>query len=176
MKRIRYGLFVGVMMVSVFGVALHGNDTPVAGVSVTDTFSVTISERCTFTRTTGNGTYAVTMAMNALNTNAGTSTFTAICNNASGFSVSAVPSSITGDGAAITYSATTPTKGSGTWTAAKGDSSSTTNIAASNGVLMSANGPTTGLSQQVTYKVSTHSNQAKGSYTGTIKYTLVQSN
>ena len=141
-----------------------------------DNLSVTVSETCTFSRTTGNGTYAVTMAVNKLNSNVGTSTFTAICNNPSGFSVAAVFTSITGTGAAITYSATTPSANSGTWTAAKGDSSSTANIAATNGVLMSTDAVTAaeGISQQVTYKIGTRNNQAKGAYSGTATYTLTQ--
>lgn len=161
--------------------------TPVFGVfaatnpaAVTDNLSVTVDEICTFTRVTGGSgaTISNSMTAGALNSNFGSNTFKAVCNAGSGYSVSAVFTALTGSvSGSITYSATTPTSGSGTWTAAKGGTSSTDNIAASNGVLMSKNGPDTsaGTSQQVTYKVSTQSNIAQGTYTGTAKYTLSQS-
>ena len=142
--------------------------------AITDTINITVSETCTFTRTTGEGVYSATMAVNALNAAAGSSVFTAVCNNATGFSVSATPTSITGTGEAITYSATTPTAGSGTWTATK--TTVAGNIAASDGILMTSAGPTAaaGQTETVTYKVSTRNNQAKGDYQGTIEYALTQ--
>ncbi len=142
--------------------------------SVVDTITITVSETCTFTRTTGESTYTATMAVNALNPSVGTSTFTAICNNASGFSVSATPTALSGTGEAITYSATTPQAGDGTWTATKSGQGG--NIAATGGVLMTANGPTAaaGQAETVTYKVSTRNNQAKGDYTGRMTYALTQ--
>ncbi|MBR3144024.1 hypothetical protein IKF12_02365 [Candidatus Saccharibacteria bacterium] len=151
---------------------------PVVGVfatdpeAVEDTLTITVSETCTLTRTTGNGNYTATMSTNALNASVGSSTFTAVCNNATGFSVSATPTALTGDGEAINYSATTPTAGSGTWTAAKTEVAG--NIAATSGVLMSTNATTTGLTETVTYAVSTRANQAKGDYTGTMTYQLTQ--
>ena len=153
---------------------------PVVGVfaadpaALTDRINITVSETCTFERSSGEGTYGATLAMNALNNSVGSSTFTAICNNATGFVVNATPTSITGTGDAITYSAEAPTQGSGTWTAYK--TTAAANIAATGGVLMTSNGvtPAAGTSETVTYKVSTSPNQAKGSYTGTIEYALVQ--
>ena len=153
---------------------------PVVGVfaanpaPLTDTINVTVDETCTFARTNGSGTYSATMAVNKLNSSVGTSTFTAICNNPTGFSVSATPTSITGTGAAITYSATTPTAGSGTWTAY--NSTADANIAATSGVLMTSSGVTDAAGQAATvvYKVSTRNNQAKGGYSGTIQYALTQ--
>lgn len=153
---------------------------PVVGVFATDpdpvvdTVTITVSETCTLTRSTGNGTYTATMSTNALNASVGSSTFTAVCNNAGGFSVSATPTALTnaGGGEAINYSATTPTAGSGTWTATK--SVVAGNIAASNGELMSTNATTDGLTETVTYAVSTRANQAKGAYTGTMTYQLTQ--
>ena len=114
------------------------------------------------------------MSTNALNASVGSSTFKAVCNNASGFSVSAVPTALSGTGEAINYSATTPTAGSGTWTATKTEVAG--NIAASNGVLMSSDGTTSadGLVETVTYQVSTRANQAKGDYEGKMTYTLTQ--
>ena len=142
--------------------------------AVTDTINITVDETCTFTRTTGNGIYNATMAVNALNPSVGSSTFTAICNNQDGFSVSATPTAISGDGEAITYSATTPAAGDGTWTATKTNVAG--NIAATDGVLMESSGPTpaAGQTETVTYKVSTRNNQAKGDYQGTIEYALTQ--
>lgn len=153
---------------------------PVVGVfaadpePVVDNITITVSETCTLTRTSGNGNYTATMSTNALNASVGSSTFKAVCNNASGFSVGAVPTALSGTGEAITYSATTPTAGSGTWTATKTEVAG--NIAASSGVLMSTNSTTSaeGLTETVTYQVSTRANQAKGDYSGTMTYTLTQ--
>ena len=142
--------------------------------AITDNITITVSESCTFERTTGNGSYTATMAVNALNASVGSSVFTAICNNATGFSVSATPTSLSGDGEAITYSATTPAAGDGTWTATKTNVAG--NIAATDGVLMASAGVTAaaGQTETVTYKVSTRNNQAKGDYQGTIEYALTQ--
>ena len=155
---------------------------PVVGVfaadpaPVTDTITITVSETCTLTRSTGNGNYTATMSTNALNASVGSSTFTAICNNATGFNVSATTSSLVGPSGseAINYSATTPTAGSGTWTATK--TTVAGNIAATSGVLMTASAPTAaaGQTETVTYQVSTRANQAKGDYEGTIVYALTQ--
>ena len=155
---------------------------PVVGVfaadpaALTDTLTVTVNESCTFTRTTGNGQYTQSMTAGALKTDFGSSTFTSACNNGKGYDIGAVFTSLshTGNaGEAITYSATTPTAGSGTWTAAIGGSS---NIAATSGVLGSQNtqDPAGGRTYTVVYKVSTHDDQAQGTYQGTATYTLVQ--
>ena len=165
---------------AIVGASLAFAALPVVGVfaadpaAITDNITITVDETCTFERTTGNGNYTATMQVNGLNNSVGTSTFTAICNNASGFSVSATPTSLSGTGEAITYSATAPPAGSGTWTATK--TTVAGNIAASDGVLMTANGPTAaaGQTETVTYKVSTRPNQAKGSYSGSIEYALTQ--
>ena len=153
---------------------------PVVGVFATDpepvvdTITVTVSETCTLTRSTGNGTYTATMSTNALNPSVGSSTLTAVCNNAGGFSVSATPTALAGPAGsqAINYSATTPTAGSGTWTATKTEVAG--NIAETSGVLMTSAGVTTGQTETVTYQVSTRANQAKGDYQGTMTYQLTQ--
>ena len=165
---------------AIVGASLAFAALPVVGVfaadpePVVDTIKITVSETCTLTRTAGTGLYTATMSTNALNPSVGSSTFTSVCNNASGFSVSATPTALTnaGGGEAINYSATTPTAGSGTWTATKTEVAG--NIEASNGVLMSSNGATTGLVETVTYQVSTRANQAKGDYQGTMTYALTQ--
>ncbi len=135
-----------------------------------DDITVTITDTCTFTRSTGNGTYSASMQVGKLNASVGTSTFNIICNNANGYTVTATPTSITGTGEAINYSATTPTAGSGTWTAY--NNTAEANIAATSGVLMSSNtvSPAAGASATVVYKVSTRDNQAKGAYSGSITY------
>lgn len=142
--------------------------------AVVDTIKITVDETCTLTRTTGNGNYTASLNTGSANPSVGSSTFTAVCNNASGFNVSATPTALNGPtgSQAITYSATTPTANSGTWTATKTEVAG--NIAASNGILMSASGPTTGQTETVTYQVSTRSDQAKGDYTGTMTYALTQ--
>ena len=165
---------------AIIGASLAFAALPVVGVfaadpdAVTDHITITVDETCTFERTTGDGSYTATMNVNALNNSVGSSTFTAICNSASGFSVSATPTSLSGDGEAITYSATAPSAGGGTWTATKTNVAG--NIAATDGILMTANGPTAaaGQTETVTYKVSTRPNQAKGSYSGSIEYALTQ--
>ena len=158
---------------------------PVVGVfaadniSIDDNITITVSDNCAFTRETGTGTYTATMSPNALNANVGASTYKVICNNSKGYSVGAVFSGLTGDQTTpetITYSATTPTAGSGTWTATKTVAAG--NIAASGGVLMSNNGttPAAGDTETVTYQVSTTNTQAAGSYTGKATYTFLQAN
>ena len=169
------------LIVSVASLALAA--MPIMGVfaadpsAVVDNLSVTVDEICTFTRTTGNGNYTNTMAANAVNNNFGTSTFTAVCNAGSGYTVAAVFTALNGSvSGSIPYAASATSAGTNRWTAVKGASSSTTYIAASNGTLMDTSGPdtSTGTVQQVTYKVSTATNIAQGSYTGTAKYTLSQ--
>jgi len=165
---------------AIVGASLVFAALPVVGVfaadpePVIDNITITVDESCTLTRTTGGGNYTASMQTNALNPSVGSSTFTAICNNATGFSVSATPTALTGPGEAINYSATTPTAGSGTWTGTK--STVAGNIAATSGVLMTASAPTAaaGQTETVTYQVSTRPDQAKGSYTGTMTYALTQ--
>ena len=154
---------------------------PVVGVfadnpaAVVDTLTVTVNESCTFTRTTGDGQYTQSMAAGALKTDFGSSTFTSACNNGKGYDINAVFTSLAhtqNAGTAITYSATTPTAGSGTWTA----SVSSSNIAATGGKLgeQSTQDPAGGRTYQVDYAVSLNDDQAQGTYRGTATYTLVQ--
>lgn len=149
--------------------------------AISDELIVTVGEACTFTRTSStgeSGTITDSIQLGGLNNNFGSSTYKAICNNAIGFNVEAEFTSLTGAGEAITYSATDPTAGSGTWTASVDDN----NIVVSTvdgkliGSLMSASGVTgaNGISATVTYKISIRDNQAKGNYTGTATYTLNQ--
>ena len=143
--------------------------------AVVDNLSVTVDEICTFTRNSGGSgaTISNTMTAGALNASFGSNTFKAVCNAGSGYSVAAVFTALSGSvSGSIAYSATTPTAGSGTWTATVSGS----NIAASGGKLMNTSAPDTsaGTSATVTYKVSTQSDIAQGTYTGTATYTLTQ--
>ena len=172
-KVLKIGILAGVLAtVPVVGAFAAGTYTFVDDQLVT-TLNLTVSDACAFSRTSTST--SVTMNPNALSTSM-TSTYKIICNDAAGYSVGAAFTALTGPGTDITYSATTPSKGSGTWTATLGTASGTTNIAATGGVLMSSDGPTTaaGTSQQVTYKVGTAAAQAAGSYTGTATYTATQ--
>ena len=150
-------------IVSTFAVAPETN--------LVDTITVSIGESCTLSRTSGEGEYEATMVINDINNSVGTSTFSVSCNNASGFRVSATPTALDGPGTDITYSTENPAAGVGTWTAARTTAGS--NIAATSGVLMSANGiTTTPQTETVTYKVATATNQAEGAYEGTMTYVL----
>ena len=153
--------------------------TPVFGVfaanpaALTDTLTVTVAVSCTFTRTTGEGTYAKTMTANDLDAAFGSSTFTSHCNNGTGYSITPTFSSLTFSGAAqpIAYSTTTPTAGTGTWTAKiSGQSSNLTSGTAFGS--QSSQDPAAGRTVTILYTVSTKNNQAKGTYTGTAKYQL----
>ncbi len=153
---------------------------PVAGVfaadpaPIVDTLTVQIGEACTFQRgDTGDGTYTKSLNLGQLDAAFGSSNFVVICNNATGYVVNAEFTSLAGPGEAITYSQTTPTAGSGTWTANAGAQD---NMAATNAVLLENAGVTSsaGDTAAVTYKVSVRNNQGKGNYTGTATYTLTQ--
>ena len=156
---------------------------PVVGVfaanpaAVVDTLTVTVNESCTFEHATGNsGSFTKSMAAGALDDNFGSSEFTVACNNGKGYTIGAVFTSLTDSGhpsvSAIAYSATTPTAGSGTWTATVNSS----NIAATGGSIAdtSTQDPAAGSTYTVNYTVSTHNDQAQGTYTGTATYTLTQ--
>lgn len=154
---------------------------PVVGVfadnpeAVVDTLTVTVNESCTFTRTDGDGRYTHSMTVDEVKTNFGSSTFTSTCNNGKGYDINAVFTSLSHTehaGEAIAYSPSTPTAGSGTWTASVNSS----NIAATGGKLgeQSTQDPAGGRTYTVDYAVSLHDDQAQGTYEGTATYTLVQ--
>lgn len=166
--KLKVKIFIYVVSVLIVGVTFLQH----AMANINGTMTVTIQDYCTFTRTTGNGAYSMSMMANELNANVGTSTFTASCNNGGGFSVGVSPTNISGVGTDIAYSATTPTAGSGTWTAY--NSTADSNIASSNGILMSSLTVVASQAATVIYKVGTSSNQAKGSYVGTITYALTK--
>ena len=153
--------------------------TPVFGVfatnpaALTDTLTVTVAVSCTFARTTGSATYAKTMEANQVDAEFGSSTFTSHCNNGTGYKITPTFTSLTFSGAAqpITYSTSTPTAGSGTWTAKiSGETSSLTSGTAFGS--QTSQDPAAGRAVTILYTVSTKNNQAKGTYTGTAKYQL----
>lgn len=152
---------------------------PIVGVfaanpaAITDTLTVNVNLSCTFTRTTGNGNYSKTMTANQLDTAFGTSTFTSKCNNGTGYSITPTFTSLTFSGAAqpITYNATAPTAGSGTWTALLG--SATTGLTSGTAFgSQNTQDPAAGRAYTITYQVGLKNNQAKGTYVGTAKYQL----
>ena len=137
--------------------------------AITDNLTVNIGQSCTFDRTSQTG-MSGEIPLGSVNNNFGSSSYSATCNNATGYDVNAVFTDLTGPGPAITYSADDPIAGGGTWTATVDNA----NIPASGGTLMTATGVTTGQTATVTYKVSVRSNQAAGAYTGYARYTLNQ--
>ena len=164
-----------------------------AATTAHDTLTVNIGDSCTLDRQTGSGSYTKLMQLNAVDLEFGISTYRVICNNGTGFNVTAEFTDLDDSAAGqnITYSATTPTAGSGTWTASNvtinpnspteklpayniDPTSSNTNVK----TLMNYGGvtPADGYTATVTYQVSTRSNQAQGSYTGTATYTLNKNN
>ena len=151
--------------------------TTACGSALTDNLSVTVNSICNFTRTVGNGSYSITKQVNTLDQTL-TSTFKVVCNNLTGFTTKGTFTSITGTGTAITYTnSAAPAANSGTWTAIKGatnTAASTSNMIANNGVVMSSDGPTTGTTQQVSYKIGVRNNQAAGAYSGSATYTTTQ--
>ena len=165
------------------GVFADSCDTP-----KTDTININVSENCSLERTNGTGSYTVSMNPGATNNSFGSSTFSVICNNATGFYVRAAFTAFTDQrtsgtkGTNISYAASAPatTASAATWTAVLGESSSTSYIKPSTDSsptdILSANAVTasSGVTQKVTYKVATATNQAKGTYQATATYTLTQ--
>ena len=152
---------------------------PIVGVfavdpaAITDTLTVNVNLSCTFARSSGTGTYSKTMLANELDTEFGVSTFTAQCNNGSGYTITPTFSSLTFTNATmpITYSTTKPTANSGTWTALK-DSATSGMANGSAAVTQSTQDPSGGRSFTVTYQVGLKNNQPKGTYVGTASYQL----
>lgn len=168
------GVISGVMTILPLAEVLA---TTACGDPIVDNISVTVNAVCTFERTNGTGTYSTSVNTGQVVTSF-TSTFKVVCNNANGFTTKGAFTSLTGTGTAISYTnATAPSGTSGTWTAIKGatgTAATTSNMIANNGTVMSSNGPTTGTSQQVSYKIGSRNNQAAGTYTGTATYTTTQ--
>ena len=144
--------------------------------AVVDTLTVTVDEACTFDHDGTSGSYTKAIEPGELDTAFATSSFLSMCNNGKGYTVSAeftALNHLSSAGDAITYSATTPTAGSGTWTAQIQGGS---NIAATSGILINTDSqdPSGGTPVVVIYKVSLHDDQAQGTYRGTATYTLAQ--
>ena len=174
-KKILAGVASLALAVTPVAGAMAVSCTGTSGGTLIDSLSLTVNTSCTFTRNSGGAgaTPTKTISWNSLDTTL-TNTFKVVCNDAAGFKVTGTFSSITSTGkTAITYSTTTPTAGSGTWTATKGTASDTTNMTSGTaGNLMSTTAvtSTSGTTQQVTYKIGTGAQQERGSYTGTATY------
>ena len=174
MKKSLLGIMVFLAVTGLFVAKVTAVSDPAA---VVDTLTVTVNEVCTFTRTSGSGTYTASMQPNKTNMTLGTSEFTAICNSENGYQVVAAFTALTGSvNGSIPYTASKPTTSTKRWTAVLGASSSTTYMATSNAKLMDTDGPddTDGTVQAVSYKVSTGGGLSAGTYTGTATYTLSQ--
>lgn len=145
--------------------------------AVQDTLTVTVTESCNFTREGGAAEITKTMQADELNSSFGSNTFKAACNNGKGYNITAAFEDLThstNNGEAIEYKNTDPTKGSGSWTAVTGTPA--TNLPKTGGYLgqRTSQDPAGGSTYTVSYKVSTHEDQAQGTYSGHAIYTLVQ--
>ncbi len=153
----------------------------------TDTIEITVEGSCTWSRSTGDGTYEATIAAGGTNNNVGTSTFTSSCNNGTGYTVTGDFTSLahtTGDGTPITFSDENIAANSGTWNAYRsgvtGGVTHTDYSAAANltddGIVYKTTGADTATASSFTvvYKVATHAIQSQGLYRGTATYTLAQ--
>jgi hypothetical protein len=157
--------------------------TPVFGVfaatgdpsAVTDNLKVTVTEICTFTRSSGNGSYSKSMLANALDDNFANTTLKAVCNADDGYKVVGTYTALAGTpGGSIPFGTTKPAAGTSSWAVLKGTTGST--YLTNNGNIISKSGADTsaGTSQAVRYQVATADNIAQGTYTGTATYTLTQ--
>ncbi len=157
--------------------------TPVFGVfattgdpaAVTDNLSVTVEEICTFTRSSGNGSYSKGMSANGVDLNFANTTLKAVCNADDGYKVVGVYTALAGTpGGSIPFGTTKPAAGTSSWAVLKGTSGST--YLTNNGNVITKSGADTssGTSQAVRYQVATADNIAQGTYQGTATYTLTQ--
>ena len=189
MKKIAIaGASVALAAMPIVGVFAAATDVT----NVTDTLTVTIDSTCSFnaqqstTAPNATNTYSKTMLANAFDDSFGTTTLTVICNNAKGYSVGSVMNNLQGPAQSggstyetITYSTTDLTAaGQGKYSAGYsnvvGNNTAVTGQVPQSGTLMTSNTmtPAAGDTSTIIYKVSTTSNQAAGSYTGTAVYTL----
>ena len=156
-----------------------------SSLAIQDSLTVTVSESCTLLRqvdstewsdSTG-GSFSGDLAVGFLQENFGSSTYKVVCNRTNGFKVTAAFTALDGPGTGanddITFIGEAPTAGGtvGHWAAKL---SNNNYIAAENGVLMSNATQTgaDGMTETVTYQVSTADYQIQGNYTGTATYTL----
>ena len=157
--------------------------TPVFGVfaatgdpdAVVDNLSVTVEEICTFTRSSGNGSYSKSMTANSFDDNFANTTLKAVCNADDGYKVVGVYTALAGTpGGSIPFGNTKPAAGTSKWAALKGTSGSTYFANNANVITKSGADTSAGTSQAIRYQVATADNIAQGTYTGTAKYTLTQ--
>lgn len=173
MKKMKKQIIIGAASLALATVPVAGT---FAATTASDSVQITVSQTCDLSRSTGSGTYSATMGMNALNTNVGTSTFSVNCNAPKGYTVKVTTYNLvnrssssytipyyTGTGTGKTG---VPAAGTAVWAITKGGSSATDYVL-SGGTIMStsaADTSSTATTQQVTYKASTTSLQAAGTY------------
>lgn len=176
--------------------------TSFADDNISDTLTVNISESCTLTRdttndtsndgTNGAGVYTDTLLPGTTTTFSNRQSVLLVsCNYNGGFSVGTRFEPLTragGGGSPIIYSDTTPSAGSGTWTASivttDGGSTTLSNISITGtdsldtniklGTLMtsSAGNTVSNASYTIRYTVAASNSQVAGTYTGSATYTL----
>ncbi|MBQ6487157.1 hypothetical protein IJI89_01865 [Candidatus Saccharibacteria bacterium] len=167
---------LGVSVVSLSILMLSGNVLAASDpAAVVDTLNVTVEEICTFSRTSGTGSISKAMTANKGATGMGGSTFTAICNAGSGYSVAATFTTLSGGSGSATFAYSSPSKGYNRYSAYLGGSSSTTRVTSGGNIIDTSEADdSTGTSQEIYYKCSTASDVPYGTYTGTATYTLTQ--
>ena len=168
-------------ILAVAGVAAFaGVAMPVAGAfaaDASDSISVTVGDNCSFAKTAP-GTYSKSnMAVKALEEfENNSSTYTAVCNNSKGYTVTAsfvdMKSPDTTDTIPY-YTATDPAVGISVW-GAYIDNGTTPVMTGT--VVKSSTKATTAAGETFTtkYKVSTDDVQEQGTYTGTATYTFAE--
>ncbi len=174
---------------------------PFAGVfadirTMTDTINVTVNPECTFSKASDSDTpsahgYSKTLAANSEVTTVGTTTMVVKCNDATGYKVSVnsddkKPGDLVGPAKSGTGNETIPfatgalTKGTAGWNAAttattvSGTTKTETAYLSAGATVLSSNTmtPAAGDTATIKYDVATSTNQAAGTYTGSITYTL----
>ena len=150
--------------------------------TMTDTINITISQTCTFDA----GSHSYTKSDAVANTlyTLGTTTMKVTCNKYNGYSVVGVMNSLSANSGSntIACSTTTATAGSGTYSATvtgrvNGTEQTAANKCGTSGskaAIMSrtSNTASGGETSTIVYKVGTGANQAAGTYSGTVVYTL----
>ncbi len=172
---------------------------PFAGVfaaditTMTDTINVAVGEACTFD--TNSNSHGASMAVDSKLTDPKKTSMNVKCNNTAGYQVTVTNTtdldlgSTTGTtegNGSIPFTTGTVAAGTAGWNAYKTVNSTTTYFATAesatasgvSNIVMESNQmtPTEGDSVDINYDIATSKNQAQGSYTGSITYTLTAKN
>ncbi len=172
---------------------------PFAGVfaaditTMTDTIEVTVGEACTFD--TGSHSYTADMQIDSKLTDPMQTSMNVKCNNTTGYQVtvtaatglnlSSTAGTTTGNDS-IPFATKAVAAGTAGWNAYKTVNTTTTYFATAesatasgvSNIVMESNQmtPTEGDNVAINYDIATSKNQAQGSYTGSITYTLTAKN